>query len=61
MEARDQLHLLAERIPFSAVILPAPSRSEEAISDLVADTTRLVDEIELPREFPPKESLDQIR
>jgi RecB family exonuclease len=31
-------------------------RSDEAIAQLAADTTRLIDEIELAQEFPPKES-----
>lgn len=32
------------------------SRSEEAIARLVGGTTKLIDEIELAKEFPPKES-----
>jgi putative RecB family exonuclease len=31
-------------------------RTPEAISDLVGDTKRLIDEIELARDFPPRES-----
>ncbi len=32
------------------------SRSDEAVAQLVTDTTRLIDEIESAKEFPPKES-----
>jgi putative RecB family exonuclease len=32
------------------------SRSDEAIAQLVTDTTRLIDEIESAQEFPPKET-----
>lgn len=34
----------------------ASSRSDQAIAQLVADTTRIIDEIESAREFAPKES-----
>jgi hypothetical protein len=52
---------MAKCIPFPGVILPASSRSEDAIAGLLTDTAELIDEIELPKEFPPKESLDQLR